>query len=89
MAFAACGGGSSTTATAPSLPNIAQIESAIAGTIKADDHVTAQVLCPSSVPEVVGETFSCIGIARQPRVETFMFLVTAHGGTYVTYARTA
>jgi hypothetical protein len=92
VALAACGGSSATTTTSaqapPSLPNIAQIEGAIAGTIRADDHVVASVLCPSSVPQLVGETFSCIGVAKKPRVETFQFLVTEHGGTFVSYART-
>jgi hypothetical protein len=93
LPLAACGGGSSstTTSTQPpaNLPNIAQIETAIAGTIQKDDHVSARVLCPSTVPELSGETFACIGIATVPRAQTFQFLVTEHGGTFVTYARTA
>jgi hypothetical protein len=92
VALAACGGSSSsTTSTQPpaNLPNIAQIEGAIAGTIRNDDHVSATVLCPSSVPELTGETFSCIAIVHVPRVETFQFLVTEHGGTFVSYGRTS
>jgi hypothetical protein len=90
LVLAACGGSSSTTSTQapPNLPNIAQIEDAIAGTIQKDDHVKATVLCPSPVPQVVGETFSCLGIAHQPKLQTFLFEVTEHGGTYVTYRRT-
>ncbi len=92
VTLAACGGSSSTTSSThppPNLPNIAQIEAAIAGTIRSDDHVIANVFCPSSVPELSGETFSCVGIATQPKAQTFQFLVTEHGGTFVSYARTA
>ncbi len=91
MTLAACGGSSTTTSSTtppPNLPNIAQIESAIAATLRSDKHVVANVLCPSSVPQLTGETFSCIAVASKPRVKTFQFLVTEHGGTFVTYALT-
>jgi hypothetical protein len=74
--------------TTTNLPNISQIESAIARTILNFDHVTAQVFCPSRVPEVAGEQFSCIGVARHPAVRTFTVLVTERSGTYVTYVLT-
>lgn len=93
LALAGCGGGSSSTTTTsqapPNLPNIAQIEGAIAATIRKDDHVSAHILCPSTVPQLTGETFSCVGIATNPKAQTFEFLVTEHGGTFVSYARTA
>ena len=93
LALAACGGSSSsttpTTQAPPNLPNIAQIEGAIAGTIQKANHVSARVLCPSRVPQLPGETFSCVGVATTPRAQTFQFLVTEHGGTFVSYARTA
>jgi hypothetical protein len=73
------------TQTTSNLPNIGQIERAIAQTILNFDHVTAQVVCPSMVPEIAGEQFSCIGVARHPTVRTFMFLVTERSGSYVTY----
>ena len=89
LLLASCGSCSTpTTTTPPTLPNIAQVEAAIARTILADDHVTATVVCPTLVPQVVGETFSCVGVSHHPRVETFVFQATEHGGTLVTYART-
>jgi hypothetical protein len=88
-AMSACGSSVPPAATAPAnLPNIAQIESAIAGTILKADHVNARVVCPTQVPQLVGETFSCVAVARQPQPRTFIFQVTEHGGTLVTYALT-
>lgn len=85
----ACGSSLPPSSQAPSnLPNITQIEGAIAGTILKYDHVTARVVCPTQVPQIPGETFSCIGLARHPTPRTFIFQVTEHGGTFVTYART-
>lgn len=69
------------------LPNIVQIQGAIAQTIQRYDHVRAQVFCPSQVPEIVGETFSCVAIARRPAVRTFTYLVTVGHGSYVTYSQ--
>jgi hypothetical protein len=93
IVLAACGGSSSSstpsTQAPPNLPNIAQIEGAISGTIRNADHVSATVFCPTLVPQVVGETFSCVGIARAPKPSTFVFEVTEKGGTFVAYRRTA
>lgn len=76
-------------ATTPiNLPNITQIESAIASTIVKDDHVSARVICPTHVPQITGETFSCVALARNPKPRTFIFQVTEHGGTYVSYVLT-
>jgi hypothetical protein len=86
----ACGGSTPPASTTQSnLPNVTQIQAAIAQTILKDDHVNAQVYCPTQVPEIKDETFSCVGVARQPRPQTFVFLVTEHGGTFVSYVRTA
>ena len=86
----ACGSSVPPASTTPgNLPNVVQIQGAISQTILKFDHVTAQVYCPPVVPEISGETFSCVGIARKPKPATFVFLVTEHGGTFVTYARTA
>jgi len=86
----ACGGSVPPATTTPAnLPNIAQIQGAIAGTILKDDHVTAAVYCPTQVPQITGETFSCVGVATKPKPATFIFQVTEHGGTFVSYARTA
>jgi hypothetical protein len=89
-AAAGCGSSSSATPTTPpNLPNIPQVEAAIAQTILADDHVTATVVCPTLVPQIVGETFSCVAVSRHPRVRTFVFQATERGGTLVAYRRTA
>jgi hypothetical protein len=94
-ALAGCGGalpppptsgGSSNPQT--DLPNIPQIETAIADSVLARDHVRVRVLCPAIVPEIQGETFSCVAVAGKPRPRTLTFLVTEHAGTYVTYAQT-
>jgi hypothetical protein len=71
------------------LPNISQIETAIAQSVSARDHITVRVLCPAIVPEIPGETFSCISFTLRPRPRALTFLVTEHGGTYVTYAQTS
>jgi hypothetical protein len=88
--LSACGSSVPPASTVPAnLPNIAQIQGAITGTIQKFDHVTAQVICPTMVPQISGETFSCVGVATRPKVQTFIFQVTEHGGTFVTYSRTA
>jgi hypothetical protein len=86
----ACGSSVPPASTTPgNLPNIAQIQGAISQTILKYSHVTAHVYCPTVVPQISGETFSCVGIASKPKPASFIFLVTEHGGTYVSYARTA
>lgn len=94
VALAGCGGAlpppsTSTSSAHPraDLPNIPQIEAAIANTVLAREHIRVKVLCPAIVPEVTGETFSCVAAAARPRPRTLAFLVTEHGGTYVTYAQ--
>jgi hypothetical protein len=86
----ACGGSvpASTTTTPSNLPNIADVQRGIAATILKYDHVTAQVYCPTQVPQIPGETFSCVGVATQPKVRTFVFQATVHTGTLVSWART-
>jgi hypothetical protein len=69
------------------LPNIAQIQAALTQAVLAHDHVKVTALCPAVVPQIKGETFSCIAFSRGQR-RTFTFLVTEHGGTYVTYRQT-
>jgi hypothetical protein len=64
------------------------VQTGIAGTILKYDHVKAQVYCPSVVPQIPGETFSCVGVAKQPKVQTFIFRATVHTGTFVSWART-
>lgn len=86
----ACGGSvPSATTTPANLPNITEIQGAIAATIRKYDHVTASVYCPTQVPQITGETFSCVGVAKKPKPATFIFQVTEHGGTFVSYTRTA
>jgi hypothetical protein len=86
----ACGGSvpAATTATPSNLPNIVDVQRGIAATIRKYDHVNAQVFCPTQVPQIPGETFSCIGVATQPKLRTFVFQATVHTGTLVTWART-
>jgi hypothetical protein len=86
--LSACGSSGSSTSTPSNQSNIPQIQTAIAGTILKFDHVSARVYCPAPVPHVDGLQFACIGVARRPTVQTFVFLVTEHTGTYVTFART-
>lgn len=89
-AVSACGSSVPPAATTPAnLPNIAQIQSAIAGTLMKDDHVSARVICPTLVPQITGETFSCVALAQHPKPRTFLFQVTEHGGTFVSYALTS
>jgi hypothetical protein len=95
FALTGCGGvlpppTTSTSGSGPraDLPNVPQIETAIANSMLARAHVRVRVLCPAIVPEITGETFSCVAAATRPRPRTLTFLVTEHGGTYVTYAQT-
>lgn len=84
-----CGGSVPAASTTPAnLPNIAAVQSGIAQTILKYDHVNARVYCPQLVPQVPGETFSCVGVATTPRVRTFIFQATVHSGTLVSWART-
>jgi hypothetical protein len=93
--LAACGGSippppsssSTPSSSRADLPNVSQIEVAIASSVLAKDHIRVKVLCPAIVPEISGETFSCVVVAIRPRPRTLTFLVTEHGGTYVTYAQ--
>lgn len=94
-ALAACGGAlpppsTSSVSSTPrtDLPNIRQIETAIADSVLSRLHIRVRVLCPAIVPELPGETFSCVAATARPRARTLSFLVTEHGGTYVTYAQT-
>lgn len=67
-----------------SLPNVRQIQTAIQGSILAHDHTKAKVLCPTQVPLVKDEVFSCVAVA--PKGRTFTFTVTETGtGDYVTF----
>jgi hypothetical protein len=85
----ACGGSVPPASTTPAnLPNIADVQHGIAQTILKYDHVTARVYCPQLVPQLSGETFSCIGVATRPKVQTFIFQATVHSGTLVSWART-
>jgi hypothetical protein len=89
-ALSACGGSASSSSTTPSnLPNIADVQGGIAATILKFDHVRARVFCPTKVPQIPGETFSCVGVATSPKVQTFIFQATVHNGTLVSWARTA
>ncbi len=85
----ACGSSVPAAGTTPaSLPNLAQVQAGIAATILKFDHVKAQVYCPSVVPQIPGETFSCVAVAKRPTVQTFIFQATVHSGTFVSWART-
>jgi hypothetical protein len=94
--LSACGGSipaapnsrSSPSSSRADLPNIPQIETAIANSVLARRHIRVRVLCPAIVPEIAGETFSCVAATTKPRPRTLSFLVTEHGGTYVSYAQT-
>jgi hypothetical protein len=90
VAVGGCGSSapSATSTKPPNLPNIANVQSGIAQTILKYDHVNAQVYCPRLVPQISGQTFSCVGISTQPKVQTFVFQATVHSGTLVSWART-
>jgi hypothetical protein len=69
------------------LPNIAQIQNAIQQSILARDHVLTRVFCPTQVPLVKDEKFSCVAVG--PRGRTFIFSVTETGaGDLVSYQQT-
>lgn len=93
-AAAGCGGAlpppstSSSSSPRADLPNVPQIETAIANSVLSRTHVRVKVLCPAIVPEITGETFSCVAAALRPKPRTLSFTVTEHGGTYVTYTQT-
>ncbi len=91
-ALAGCGSNlpaASTGSTVANLPNIPQIQSAIAQSVYAKIHLQVRVLCPAVVPMVSGGTFSCLAYATHPRLRTLTFLVKQQGGTFVTYHQTA
>jgi hypothetical protein len=90
---AACGSNIPSPTTSSSstryLPNIAQIQAAIAQSVLSAKHVSVTVLCPSVVPELSGETFSCIAFRRGRQQRVLTFLVTEQGGSFVTYRQTS
>jgi hypothetical protein len=71
------------------LPNIPQIQTAVAQSVLARDRIRVTVLCPAVVPQIQGETFSCLAYTAKPRLRTLTFLVTEHGGTYVSWQQTS
>lgn len=70
------------------LPNIAQIQSAIGQSVLARLRLHVTVTCPRVVPEIRGETFACVAVARGANRRVMMFLVTEQAGTYVSYRQT-
>ena len=89
VAVGACGSSAPSASTKPTnLPDIADVQRGIAQTIVKYDHVNAQVYCPRLVPQISGETFSCVGVSTKPKVQTFIFQATVHSGTLVSWART-
>jgi hypothetical protein len=56
VALSACGA----TLPEPPLRNIAQIQTAIDQTLLAGQHVRGTAYCPTDVPAVKGQVFSCI-----------------------------
>jgi len=80
-AIAGCGGA----LPPPNLPNIANIERAIEGTLANRHGLSGTALCPQTVPEIAGEVFSCI--VTIPGRRPWTFTVTEVNATgYVTYA---
>ena len=93
-ALSGCGSSSPARPTPPPaprvtyLPNIAAIQQQIAAAVQARGAKNVTVLCPTVVPDIAGGTFECVSFFRQPSFHTLRFLVTLHGGTYVTFAET-
>jgi hypothetical protein len=79
-ALTACGGA----LPPPNLHNIALIEHAIQTSLAAQSHLSGTAYCPTTVPQMKGEVFSCIvAVPRHPPV---VFNVTELNNTgYVSY----
>jgi hypothetical protein len=71
------------------LPNITQIQAAIEQTVLAQEHIRVTAYCPTVVPEIKGETFSCVALFSGRARRALTFLVTEGGGTFVTFRQTS
>jgi hypothetical protein len=72
----------------PLLRNISQVQTAIEQTVLADTHQQGTAYCPTDVPAVKGQVFSCVVQMRNGAVpEVYAVTVQTPQG-YVTYART-
>ena len=72
----------------PLLHNISQVQTAIEQTVLADTHQQGTAYCPTDVPAVKGQVFSCVVELRGTATpEIYAVTVTTPQG-YVTYART-
>jgi hypothetical protein len=67
--LSACGSSSSSSSTAP--PTLGgrldtkRVEHAIEQSIEAERHLKATVVCPRSVPQMKGRTFTCVATAKE------------------------
>ena len=67
------------------LTNIEQIEMAIQNTLAAKQHLHGTAYCPTPVPALTGETFSCVAAIAGHRPATFTVTEVNSSGD-VTYA---
>jgi len=87
--MSACGS-SSTTSTAPKTLNTARVAASIEQSILKERHLSAKVICPTTVLQEAGKTFQCIATStstKPPFVVTktpFVVTIQTNKG-YVTY----
>jgi hypothetical protein len=67
------------------LTNIAQIQTAIQDTVAAKQHLRGTAYCPSKVPALAGESFSCVVAIAGHRPAIFTVTEVNSSGD-VTYA---
>jgi len=84
IALAACGA----RLPEPLLRNIAQIQAAIEQTVLADSHAQGTAYCPTQVPAVKGQVFSCVVQMRSGAAPEIYAVTVQSPQGYVTYART-
>ena len=82
LGLAACGA----TLPEPALHNIAQVQSAIEQTLERTQHVRGTAYCPTDVPAVKGQVFSCVvALPSGPPAIFRVTVETAQG--FVNYVR--
>ena len=83
LGLAACGAA----LPEPALHDIAQVQSAIEQTVERNQHVRGTAYCPTDVPAIKGQVFSCIvALPSGPPAIFRVTVETAQG--FVDYVRT-
>ena len=81
LVLAACGA----TLPEPFLHNIAQVQTAIEQTVLAREHLDGTTVCPSEVPAIAHQVFSCVVAipAHAPQVFAVTVVEPTGGVSYV------